>query len=288
MNGSVQDQASPLRVRVAALGRRERAPMPYVVTVTSGKGGVGKTAVVANLGLELAKRGARVLLLDGDLGLANLAIVFNLVPRRDLLDVLESRCALADVVLDVRPNMRLIPAAGGAAALADLDEVARLGLLADLAPVAAEADFLLVDTGAGISTTVLALVAMADQALVVTTHEPTAMSDAYGLIKAARSRGVRQLDLVVNLATTHAHARETHARLGQITARFLGFAPGLAAVIPRDECVGEAITRQEPMSVIYPYAQATRAVAALARHLLDRPGMTHGHTSISLALPDRR
>ena len=287
MNGFLHDQAGSLRARVAALGSGERRALPHVVTVTSGKGGVGKTALVANLGLELSRRGMRVVLLDGDLGLANLAIVFNLAPRRDLLDVLEGRCGLADVALDVRPNLRLIPAAGGAAALADLDEAEREGLLADLEPVTAEADFLLVDTGAGISATVLALVAMADQALVVTTHEPTALSDAYGLIKAARARGARQLDLVVNLAVTHAQARDTHARLGQVTSRFLGFVPGLAAVIPRDECVGQAIARQEPMSIIYPYAQASRAVAALARHLLERPGMIHGRTSISLALPVR-
>jgi flagellar biosynthesis protein FlhG len=277
------DQATSLRARMDKSRRRCR-----VITVTSGKGGVGKTCIVANLGLELARTGASVLLLDGDLGLANLAILFNLAPKRDLAHVLEGECRLADVTVDVVPGLRLIPAAAGAAALADLSPDLRQELMDEIEAAGAGADFLLIDTGAGISATVLALIAMAWRTFVVTTHEPTALSDAYGILKAARARGASRLDVIVNLAASHVAARDTHARLARLTERFLDFTPGLAAVIPRDDAVSEAILRQRPLSLVYPYAQATRAVAALARLLNDTTGAPHERTPISLALPDRR
>lgn len=280
MTTPTPDQASRLRSRVGQRGCR-------TITVTSGKGGVGKTSLTANLGLELAKRGASVLLLDGDFGLANLAILFNRAPKYDLEDVLEGRRQLSEVLLEVAPNLQLIPAAQGVAALAELPEGKRQGLLTQIQALTSHADFMLVDTGAGISSTVLALIGLAERALVVTTHEPTALSDAYGLLKAAHARGAKRLDLVVNMASSHVQARDTHTRLCRLTERFLEFSPGLAAIIPREECVGEAIMRQQPLTVIYPYAQATRAISALARLCADRPGATHD-AFLSLAVPVRR
>jgi len=275
------DQASALRSRMArARGR--------VVTITSGKGGVGKTTLTASLGLELARLGKNVVLLDGDLGLANLAILFNVSPRRDLSHVLAGRASLADCVVEVRPGLRLIPAGAGVAALAELAPDERGRLLAEVQALAVGADHLLIDTGAGISATVLALVELADRVLLVTTHEPTALSDAYGLVKAAGEAATR-VEVVVNLASTNVQARQTHERLGRLTARFLGCTPPLAAVIPRDECVGEAVVRQEPLTLVYPYGAATRAINALARHLHPTTGTnTDAFTSFSLAVPDRR
>jgi flagellar biosynthesis protein FlhG len=279
------DQAGRLRARLA--GRRAR-----IVTVTSGKGGVGKTTLVANLGLELARLDRRVLVFDGDLGLANLAILFNQSPRRTLEDVLAGRCGLEDVVLTVSDHLRLLPAASGAARLAELDEADRTALLTDIAQLGTGSDILLIDTGAGIGSTVRALVALADRALLVTTHEPTALSDAYGLVKSIRKGlpgGGPRIDVVVNVAASQVQGRDTHARLIRLTERFLGFAPELAAVIPRDDAVGEAIVRQQPLTRIYPYAQATRAIAALARALVDSRGFEHASAhSTPLAVPVRR
>ena len=274
------DQAARLRARV---GRRCR-----VVTVTSGKGGVGKTTLAANLGLELARSGKEVLLLDGDLGLANLGILFNVAPRWDLEDVLTGRATLEDAVVQLRPGLRLIPAAAGASFLADMSPERREALLADIQAFGARADVLMIDTGAGISGTVLSLVDLADRTLVVTTHEPTALSDAYGLIKAAVKRGATGIELVVNLAASHVQARDTHARLCRLTQRFLAVSPPLVAVIPREECVGEAIVRQEPLTAIYPYARATRAVASLAQLINGNPGNPDARTHLSLAVPVRR
>src|SRR5262245_8498248 len=163
MTSRPNDQAARLRARVAA--RRCR-----VVTVTSGKGGVGKTTLAANLGLELARSGRNVLLMDGDFGLANLSILFNLAPRWDLEDALAGRCAPRDAVLEVRPGLSLLPAAAGAAALADLSAESREALLDEVQTLGAAADLLLIDTGAGLSPTVLSLVTLAQRTLLVTTH----------------------------------------------------------------------------------------------------------------------
>jgi flagellar biosynthesis protein FlhG len=274
------EQASRLRSRAGQRGCR-------TITVTSGKGGVGKTTLTANLGLELAKRGASVVLLDGAFGVSNLALLFNRTPEYDLENVLEGRRQLSEILIDVAPNLRLIPAGQGIAPLAELTDTTRQHLFAEIDALTAQADFMLVDTGAGISSTVLALIGLAERTLVVTTHEPTALYDAYGLIKAAHARGAARLELVVNMAASHIQARDTHGRLSRLTERFAQFSPGLAAIIPREECVGQAIVRQQPLTVIYPYAQATRAIAALARLCADRPGATHD-AFISLAVPVRR
>ena len=279
----MSDQAGNLRTRVSA--RRAR-----VITITSGKGGVGKTTLVANLGLEIARLGRRVLLLDGDLGLANLAILFNQAPRRTLEDVLAGRCSMQDVVLSVRDDLAVLPGAAGVARLAELPDEERRPLLGEIARLGTEYDLLLIDTGAGIGTTVQELVALADRAFLVTTHEPTALSDAYGLLKAVRRpTGGPRIEIVVNMAETYAQARDTHNRLIRLTERFMGLTPGLAAVIPRDTAVGQAIARQEPLTRVYPYAPATRAIAALARLLVDTRGTEHAHTSnVPLAVSVRR
>lgn len=278
------DQAGRLRARVA--GRRAR-----IVTITSGKGGVGKTTLAANLGLEMARLEREVLMMDGDLGLANLAILFNQAPKRTLEDVLAGRATLDDVVLTLADRLKLLPAASGVAQLAELSHDVRERLLADITQFGTGSDVLLIDTGAGIGDIVQSLVSLADRAFVVTTHEPTALSDAYGLLKTIRRAtlgGGPRLEIIVNMAQTHVQARETHNKLTRLTERFLGFAPGLAAVIPRDEVVGQAIVRQQPLTRIYPYAQATRAIASLARLLVDTRGTEHGTHSSPLAVPVRR
>jgi flagellar biosynthesis protein FlhG len=275
----MDDQASGLRAKMA--GRRCR-----VITITSGKGGVGKTSLVANLGLELSRLGREVLLLDGDIGLANLSILFNLAPRWALDDVLAGRATLADAVVEARPGLRLINAAG-AAGVAGLSDDGRRDLITQIGAIGSGLDFILIDTGAGVSSTVLSLVAIADRALLVTNHEPTALSDAYTLLKAALGLGQGRIDLVVNLAASHTQARETHARLCRLTERFLAWAPSLTAVIPRDDCVGEAIVRQRPLTTIYPNAQATRAVAALARTLNADEWSPDARRHVPVAIPVR-
>jgi flagellar biosynthesis protein FlhG len=248
---------------------------------------VGKSSLAVNLALILARQGRRVLLLDGDLGLANLAILLNMAPRRDLEDVVRGRCRLEEIILAGPRGIRLIPAASGAASLADLGAAERRSLLEELERLSDGADFLLIDTGAGISATVIQLVGMARRALVVTSHEPTAFSDAYSLIKVVRHRAPSvRLELVVNMARSFTQGRETHQRLTRLTERFLAYPVPLAAVIPWDDCVGKAVVLQEPLTEIFPYSPATQALVALTNTLQINAEESDGKASAHpLAVP---
>jgi flagellar biosynthesis protein FlhG len=247
-------------------GRRR----PHIITVASGKGGVGKTSLVANLGLELTRHGAAVVLVEGDSELRDLSCLLNLGPPDD-------RGRGDDLDIEVTPTLRLIPVQRRATALARLAEPAAAG----------DVDFVLIDTGSGIGPPVLELIGLAARTLVVTTHEPTAVAAAYALFQASCQRGSTRLDVVLNMAVSHQAARETHGRLSNLTEYHLGIRPALVAVIPRDEAVGAAVMRREPMTLIFPYARATRAVAALAITLLGTEGNHHERSRIPLAVRDR-
>ncbi|MFQ5828958.1 MAG: P-loop NTPase [Candidatus Methylomirabilia bacterium] len=276
----MSDQAQQLRARL-------RRGSCRTIAVTSGKGGVGKSSLAANLALVLARQGYRVLLLDGDLGLANLSIILNLVPRQDLEDVVRGRCRLEDTLLSGPHGLRLIPAASGVPSLVEMGPEERGKLVEALGRLGEGADFLLIDTGAGIFSTVTTLIGMAERALVVTTHEPTALSDTYSLIKVCRHRARHaRLELLVNMTRSLAQGRETHLRLARLTERFLAYSLPLAGVIPWDDSVGKAVVLQQPLTEVFPYSPATQTVVALARTLPVTTEESDGKApSGSLAVP---
>ncbi len=251
--------------------------LAQAIAVTSGKGGVGKTNLAVNLAVCLARLGRRTCLLDGDLGLANADILCNLTPRLTLEHVINGRCRLAEAMLVAPGGFRLIPGACGVARLADIDGTDRAALIEQLAALDHVADDLVIDTGAGLAANVLAFVAAASRVLVVTTPEPTAMTDAYGMIKAvtARAPGLG-MSLVVNMASGGAEGRAVFDRINRVSRTFLGRTLDYAGSIPRDEAVGEAIRHRVPFTLYAPDGPATAAVVSLARSLL---GMKSGHAT---------
>jgi flagellar biosynthesis protein FlhG len=258
------DQAAGLRTPVPARGF-------WSVAVTSGKGGVGKTSLAVNLALAFAQAGQQTCLLDGDLGLANVDVLLNLHPRHSLRDVVTGGKSLDDIVLTGPAGLRVIPAASGVEALANLTAPARRALSARLQELGSLADVAVLDTGAGLSRLVLSLVTAADEALIVTTPEPTALTDAYAMIKVlTHRRAGLPLSIVVNVADSAAQAREVHGHLDQITQRFLHRVVPLAGWIPRDECVERAVREQRPLALYFPYARATEAIHGIARTLWCR------------------
>ena len=251
--------------------RRSAVPQSWTVAVTSGKGGVGKTSVAVNLALAWAQTGQRTCLLDGDLGLANVDVLLNLHPRHSLRDVVAGNKTLPEVVLDGPAGLQVIPAASGIEALANLTESARRALVQRFEALGSLGELTVLDTGAGISRTVLSLVLAADEVLLVTTPEPTALTDAYAMIKVVTQRRPElPIHLVVNLVDHVGQAREIHGHLDQITRRFLQRELPLAGWIPRDGCVERAVREQRPLSIYFPYSRATDAIQRLARGLAAR------------------
>jgi len=241
------------------------------VAFTSGKGGVGKSNLVLATGLALARRGKRVVLLDGDLGLASINVLLGQSPRHDLRHVLAGERALREIVLRGPHGLTVIPAGSGLAELAALPQDERERLLREVAPLAHEADFLLIDTGAGIGDTVLDLIAAADEAIVVTRPEPTALADAYALMKVViQQEPAFPFHVLVNMARDAEQGRQVFVSLEQILVRFLGYQPGDAGCIVHDPAVGRAVVKQVPFPILEPRCAAARGVETLAERLVGR------------------
>jgi len=256
----------------APLSARAVAP---ALAIASGKGGVGKSHLSLSLGMAFADQGRRVLLVDGDMGLANLHILCGKHPERDLSDVLSGRCTPAEALMRIEDRLDLLPAASGVASLANLprEDVARLGRSLEL--LESEADLVVVDTGAGIGDTTINLILASDRLLLLTTPEPTAQADAYALLKVLRSRKADfQASVVVNLADSETQAREIAARLDQVAGRFLSCSLPFAGWIPREPGLERHLLRREPAfraAPRSPFAQAVRGLAAELSRDLPRP-----------------
>jgi flagellar biosynthesis protein FlhG len=240
-----------------------------MIAIASGKGGVGKTWLAVTLAQALARLERRVLLFDGDLGLANVDVQLGLDPARDLGTVVAGRCALADAVQSYPPGgFDLLAGRSGSGGLATLGAGRLELLLDDLSRLARGYDVVLLDLPAGIDVLVRRLLAAASLRLVVTTDEPTALTDAYALIKLGVRQGAGAFALVVNLASGRGAGERTHDGLRRVCGRFLGLELPLAGVVRRDPRVPDAIRHQMPLLTRHPLAPAARDVEALAQRLV--------------------
>ena len=262
--------AMPPAVGGYAVGSLEvtTRPMARVIAVTSGKGGVGKTNIAVNLAVALTRLGQRVCLLDADLGLANADVLCSLTPRLTLEHVVSGRCRLAEAMLLAPGGFRLIPGACGVARLADLAGADRLALLGQLEALERVTDTLIIDTGAGLSRNVLAFAAAAQQVVVVTTPEPTALTDGYGMIKALlqQSAGSR-IDLLVNMVCHAGEGDSVFTRMDRVSRTFLKRPLGFAGSVPIDQAVREAVRHRVPFTLYAPDNPATAALDRLARRV---------------------
>ena len=247
-------------------------PLARAITVTSGKGGVGKTNIAVNLAVVMAGLGQRVCLLDGDLGLANADVLCSLTPRLTLEHVVAGRCRLAESMLLAPGGFRLIPGACGVARLADLRGAERSALLRQLGALEQVADAVIIDTSAGLSTNVLAFAAAAHRVLVVTTPEPTAMTDAYGMIKAlARRAPEARISVAVNMAAGPDDGAGVFARMNRVSRTFLRRRLEYAGCLPVDPLVREAVHHRVPFALYAPDAPASAALRRLAYRLAGCP-----------------
>ena len=258
-------------VRLGPATARAGTPAVRVIAVASGKGGVGKTSVTANLAVMLARQGRRVCVLDADLGLANLDVVYGLSPRESLLHVLRGDRRLADVIVEGPAGVRVIPSASGIAELTALGAREQQTLLDAVEELDGTLDVLLVDTAAGISSNVLYFAAAAAEVLVVITPEPTALTDAYALVKVLSTRhAVRDFSVVVNMARGAADATAAFRRLARAAERFLRVRLEYQGYVPYDDAVGKAVRVQTPLVIGAPGSPASLALDGLADGLSRR------------------
>lgn len=241
--------------------------------ITSGKGGVGKTTMSINLGIAMARAGRRVLLLDGDLGLANLNVLLGVIPRFTLQDVARGDRTLAEIIIPTAYGLDLIAGANGIAELADLGEAERQNLLHGLEDLH-EYDILLIDTGAGIGDSVIRFIMAADETLIVTTPHPTSLTDAYGIIKTILAREVKPLKLLVNCATSPRDAERVCARLVAVTGKFIHGALECIGYVPLDPLIEKSILTQKPHIVINPRSASAQRIREIALRLLRQPEPT--------------
>ena len=239
------------------------------IAFTSGKGGVGKSNLVLNTGLLLARHGRRVALLDGDLGLGNLTVLMGQAPNYDLRDVIAGDKHMRDIVMEGPNGLLVIPAGSGVAELANLTEAERQELFEQLHDIEASVDFLLIDTSAGISDTVLSLILASDESVVVTQPEPTALADAYALMKVVIQQfPAYPFHVLINMVRDAKQARQVQRSLAEILTRFLGYTPGDAGFVVMDSWVAQAVVQQVPFTTLAPRASASRCMEDLVARLL--------------------
>jgi flagellar biosynthesis protein FlhG len=281
---AILDQATPLR----EIARRMR-PRAQTIAITSGKGGVGKTNLSVNLAAVLASLKRRVVLLDADLGLANADILCNVQPRYNLAHVVARQRSLEEVISPVPvgggASFSLIPGASGLAKMADLSEADRRRLIAELELVQEAADVVIIDTGAGIGRNVLAFAGPADQVVVVTTPEPTAITDAYAVIKVLVRCGTSgKISVMVNQARNRDEAQTVHDRIASVTRQFLKADVAFGGYVIADTAVVQAVRKRSPFVVEYPHSGAAQCINAWANrmdHHVDVTSEAHNSSFFS-------
>jgi flagellar biosynthesis protein FlhG len=244
-------------------GRKNR-----IITVSSGKGGVGKTNLSVNMALAYARMGKKVVVMDADLGLANVNIMLGMTPRYNLYHVIKKQKTIREILVDTDYGISIVAGASGFSQIANLSEGERQNFIDEMDTLTS-ADIVIIDTGAGVSSNVLDFIAAADDAVIITTPEPTAITDAYGIIKIIATE-LESLDmglkLVVNRAKGVAEARRVADRVTSIAGQFLNLKVDYLGFIYEDSSVVQAVLRQKPFMVVDPKCKASQCV----QHIVDR------------------
>ncbi len=253
-------------------GAKRRAPQrASVFAITSGKGGVGKSNIAVNLACKFAQAGKRVLLIDADLGLANADVLCGIEAPYNLSHVLAGRKTMREVVVKTPAGFDLLAGASGLSRMADLDDAGRQVLLTAIQEIERLADVVLIDTGAGVSSNVLAFCRAADHVLVVTTPEPTAVTDAYAMVKCIGTAADRRVSLLVNQVSGVTEANAIYDRIAKVARQFLSVNLLDAGHVLRDDEMTRAVRRRMPLMLCAPTSDAARSISQLAFRL--EPGL---------------
>ena len=250
--------------------RERRKSHTRVIAVTSGKGGVGKSNIVANLGFVLSRLGKKVLILDADLGLGNLDVLLGLAPKYNLSHAIEGSKTISEIVIEGPGKIKILPAPSGIQELSNLTDEQKTRMLTALDLLIDSVDLFLIDTGAGISSNVMHFNSSAPEIMVVVSPEPTSITDAYALMKVlSLDYSRKHFKLVVNLAKSSKEAIEVYKQLELVADRFLDIKIEYMGYVLIDENIKKGVRLQKVVSEIYPDAKASRCFASLAKKIFE-------------------
>jgi flagellar biosynthesis protein FlhG len=246
-----------------------------VISVTSGKGGVGKSNVVSNLAIALSAQGKKVLLIDADLGLGNLDVLLGLSPVYNLNHVLNGEKSLSEILIDGPAGIKIIPAGSGVQEFTSLGQHEKLKLLDELDMLEEQFDIMIVDTEAGISENVTYFTVAAQEIIVVVTPEPTSITDVYALIKLLATRySEHHFKVLVNMAKDSEDALEVFRKLANVAGRFLDISLDYLGCVVKDDKVVEAVKRQKAVTELFPESEAATCFATLAKRVIENTRKT--------------
>lgn len=279
------DQATTLRNLIKS--KEKRKSVATVITVTSGKGGVGKSNMSVNLAIALHNLGKRVIILDADFGLANVEVMFGVRPAYSLADLMFKNKELDEIICPGPRGIGIISGGSGIQEMANLTKYQIANLTSKLYELDELADIIIIDTGAGISDSVMEFVSNSTEVLLVATPEPTSITDAYALLKSVDKREgfdkTKHIQMITNRVNSVKEGKELYEKLNVVVKRFLDVNLDFLGAVPQDMNVSKAVMRQVPFSIAYPNTQATLAVNDIASKLLgnntntqvDKRGITY-------------
>jgi flagellar biosynthesis protein FlhG len=263
-----KDQAERLRLimKEKSEANEQVKSEPRIITISSGKGGVGKTNIAINLAIALSEIGKKVVVMDADLGLANVNVILGIIPKFNLYHVIKKQKKIRDIIVDTQYGIQIIAGASGFSQLANLTEEERNDFVNGLKDLS-YADVIIIDTGAGVSQNVLSFLKAADEAVIVTTPEPTAITDAYGIIKSISSElNGPNIKLVVNRVNSVMEGKKVADRVINIAGQFLNIKVNNLGFIFEDSIVQKAVIRQDPFIKSAPNSKASQSI----KHLMSR------------------
>ncbi len=253
--------------------RQMNASKPVrVMAVTSGKGGVGKSNITVNLAVAMAQSGENVIVMDADLGLANIDVLLGLSPKRNLSHVIQGECTLEEIIIDGPGGIKIIPASSGSASMSDLTPAENAGVIRSFSELTQPVDTLLIDTAAGLSDSVVSYLRAAREVIVVVCDEPASITDAYAMIKVMnRDYGVQRFHVLSNQANGIQQGRELYMKLSRVSEKYLDVTLDFLGTVPYDDYLKKAVQKQKCVIEIYPRSPSALAFRQIAKKALQWP-----------------